>query len=119
MQFVTPARFRNFCCHGAGFLVTPHGLGPPVGRRTGDSSERFLPCFKLHVPSRADGMYNQGGGPAGAGRGMGGGRRNLEDITEGKLFLGGLDANTSTEALTDYCSGWYELQVVLARVAKL
>lgn len=32
----------------------------------------------------------------------------MEDIVEGKLFLGGLDANTSNEAVTEYCSGWCE-----------
>jgi hypothetical protein len=37
---------------------------------------------------------------------MGGGRRHLDDIVEGKLFLGGIDPNTTTETLESYCSGW-------------
>jgi hypothetical protein len=51
-------------------------------------------------------MYGQGGGGGPGSRGMGGGRRNLDDIVEGKLFLGGLDANIAKETVESYCSGW-------------
>lgn len=47
-----------------------------------------------------------GGGMGGGGRGMGGGRSRLEDFVEGKLFLGGTDADLSREQLESYCSGW-------------
>ena len=54
----------------------------------------------------ADGMYPHGGG-GGPGRGGGGGRRHLDDMVEGKLFLGGMDPNTTQEAIESYCQGWY------------
>ena len=46
------------------------------------------------------------GGGMGGGR-MGGGRRHLEDIVEGKLFLGGIEQDMSQEQLSNYCGGWY------------
>ena len=59
---------------------------------------------------RADGMYGQGGmgggGMGGGGGGMGGGGRRMDEVTEGKLFLGGLDQNVTNEQLVEYCSGW-------------
>ena len=60
----------------------------------------------------ADEMYTQDGGSGMAGGGMGGGRvgggrRHLEDIVEGKLFLGGIEQDMSQEQLSNYCGGWY------------
>lgn len=59
----------------------------------------------------ADEMYAQDGGAGMAGAGMGGrvgGRgRHLEDIVEGKLFLGGIEQDMSQEQLSNYCGGWY------------
>jgi hypothetical protein len=58
----------------------------------------------------ADEMYAQDGGAGMAGAGMGGrvggGRRQLEDIVEGKLFLGGIEQDMSQEQLSNYCGGW-------------
>lgn len=71
----------------------------------------------------ADGMYGQGGGGmggmygggagggmggmyGGGGGGFGGGRRRAEDMVEGKLFLGGIDNNTTKEDIEAYANGW-------------
>ena len=44
----------------------------------------------------------------------GGGRRHLDDIVEGKIFLGGLDANATTQDIESYCLGWCAFHKVLA-----
>ena len=48
----------------------------------------------------------QGGGMNGAGGG-GGFRRMDDQVVEGKLFLGGLDTNTSKEIVLEYVTQWY------------
>ena len=71
------------------------------------------------------GAYRGGMGMGGAGRGMGvksefGGENggggysargpsrpgNNHDFVEGKLFLGGLDTQTTKETLVEYCTQW-------------
>lgn len=47
-----------------------------------------------------------GGGGMGGGGGGGGGGRRMDEVTEGKLFLGGLDQNVTTDQLVEYCSSW-------------
>lgn len=49
----------------------------------------------------ADGSGSYGG--RGGGRG---GFRPEHDFVEGKLFLGGLDTQTTKETLVDYCTQW-------------
>jgi hypothetical protein len=54
--------------------------------------------------------YGGGGfGPSGAGPRSGGGPRRDLTLTEGKLFLGGLDNSTSKETLLQYCQQWYDV----------
>ena len=56
------------------------------------------------------GMQQAGGNMGGGSMGMGGGgtgqRRMDADHIEGKLFLGGLDNNTSKQSLLDYVTQW-------------
>ena len=64
------------------------------------------------------GMGGSYGGRGGMGRGgseygadgsssySGRGRRPEHDFVEGKLFLGGLDTQTTKETLVEYCTQW-------------
>ena len=58
---------------------------------------------------RGGGMGRGGGGarPAFQGGQGGGGVRRMDDqVVEGKLFLGGLDTNTTKQALLEYVTQW-------------
>lgn len=89
------------------------------GRGSGRKERAAAPRahFAFSLPNRlvrpiADEAYAQDGGAGMPGAGMGGGRggggrRHLEDIVEGKLFLGGIEQDMSQEQLSNYCGGWY------------
>ena len=62
------------------------GAAPPVAYEGGDA-------------------YGGGGGYQG-GRGGGRGTRADQDFVEGKLFVGGLDTQTTKETLVEYCQQW-------------
>lgn len=46
------------------------------------------------------------GGDGSSSYGGGRGRRPEHDFVEGKLFLGGLDTQTTKETLVEYCTQW-------------
>lgn len=66
-------------------------------------------CSNVHIRTADEAYGHEGGGAGGGGGGgMGGrsGRRHLEDIVEGKLFIGGIDQDVTQEKLSNYAGGW-------------
>ena len=74
------------------------GMGNPYGARGGMGGRGL---------GRGGSDYGIDGGSSYGGRGQGrGGFRPEHDFVEGKLFLGGLDTQTTKETLVDYCTQW-------------
>lgn len=62
-----------------------------------------------YAGGRGGAVGGRGARPAfqGAGGGGGGGVRRMDDqVVEGKLFLGGLDTNTTKQTLLEYVTQW-------------
>ena len=55
---------------------------------------------------RGGSEYGGDGSSIYGGGGGGRGRRPEHDFVEGKLFLGGLDTQTTKETLVEYCTQW-------------
>lgn len=72
-------------------------MGGGYGRGGGGERPRPTTGGGSGEPSASEGGYS-------GGRSRGGGPK--EDFVEGKLFLGGLDTNTTKDILVEYCQQW-------------